>query len=57
MIEKHNGETGSKGAIYEQIEEVARGQIQQFIQDLLEEEITELLGRGKVELEGSGLNK
>jgi len=52
VIEKHNGETGSKGAIYEQIEEVARGQIQQFIQDLLEEEITELLGRGKGERKG-----
>ncbi len=24
MIEKHNGETGSKGAIYERVEEMAR---------------------------------
>jgi hypothetical protein len=39
MTEKHNTESGS--TIYEQVEEMARGQIQKFIQDLLEEEITE----------------
>lgn len=48
MTGKHNGDAGSKG-IYEVIEEVARGQIQEFIQGLLEEEITELLGRVKGE--------
>lgn len=48
MTGKHKEEIGSKG-IYEVIEEVVRGQIQEFIQGLLEEEITELLGRVKGE--------
>lgn len=52
MIGKHRGEAGSKG-IYEELEGVARGQIQAFIQGLLEEEITELMGRVKGERKAS----
>lgn len=47
MVDKHKEESGSKGRIYKEAEEMARGRIQEFIQELLEEEITELLRRGK----------
>lgn len=36
-------------ATYEILEEVVRGKIQEFIQDILEEEVREFLGRGKYE--------
>ena len=47
MSAKHNQESGSKGWVYEEVEEMARREIQKFIQKLLEEEITDLLGREK----------
>jgi putative transposase len=36
-------------SIWESLEEMARGRIQQFVQDLLEEEVTALVGRGRSE--------
>src|SRR4051812_4631917 len=39
----------SKKVVWENLESFARGQVQQFIQALLEEEMTELLGRAKSE--------
>jgi putative transposase len=39
----------SKRVVWENLESFARGQVQQFIQALLEEEMTELLGRAKSE--------
>ena len=43
--------TGSQPSIvvWDNLEEWVRGKVQEFIQSLLEEEITELLGRGKLE--------
>lgn len=35
--------------VYGELEEYARGRVQEFIQGLLEEEVTEFLGRGKSE--------
>ena len=49
MIGKHTEGIGSKGDFYEQLEEVARLHVQRFIEDLLEQEVKELLGRGKSE--------
>lgn len=40
---------GKSRVTYEVLEEVVRMKIQEFIQDILEEEITEFLGRGKSE--------
>jgi hypothetical protein len=34
---------------YETLEEFARGKVQQFVQEILEEEVTTLLGREKSE--------
>jgi transposase-like protein len=49
MKEKHIGSDESKGIFYERLEEFARGKIQEHLQDLLEEEVTEWLGRRKSE--------
>lgn len=42
-------ESAASTIVFQQLETWVRGRIQQFIQDLLEEEVTELLGRSKSE--------
>ena len=42
----------AQAATWETLEELVRGKVQGFIQELLEEEVTELLGRGKSERRG-----
>jgi transposase-like protein len=49
MREKHTEEKESKGIFYQQLEEFARRKIQEHLQDLLEQEVTEWLGREKSE--------
>src|SRR5690554_5925804 len=41
--------TKAKPIVFEELENWVRGQIQTWIQDVLEEEVTEMLGRGKSE--------
>lgn len=49
MKEKHTEKEESKKICYRELEEFARGKIREHLQDLLEQEITEWLGRGKSE--------
>lgn len=49
MREKHTEEKESKEIFYEQLEGFARTKIQQHLQDLLEQEVSEWLGREKSE--------
>jgi putative transposase len=49
MKEKHIGENESKGIFYGELEEFARGKIREHLQDLLEQEMSEWLGREKSE--------
>jgi putative transposase len=49
MKEKHIGGNESKGIFYGELEEFARGKIREHLQDLLEEEVSEWLGRKKSE--------
>lgn len=42
MVEKHRNGAESKGGFHRSLEETARRQIQQFLQDLLEQEVTAL---------------
>lgn len=49
MREKHTEEKESKEIFYEQLEGFARMKIQQHLQDLLEQEVSEWLGREKSE--------
>lgn len=49
MKEKHIGSHESKGIFYERLEEFARTKIQQHLQDLLEQEVSEWVGRAKSE--------
>jgi transposase-like protein len=49
MKEKHIGSDESKGIFYERLEEFARARIQEHLQDLLEQEVPEWLGRAKSE--------
>lgn len=49
MTEKHIGSSESKGIFYTELEEFARGKIREHLQDLLEQEVTEWLGREKSE--------
>ena len=39
----------AQAVTWETLEEYVRGRVQSFVQELLEEEVTELLGRGKSE--------
>jgi transposase-like protein len=57
MREKHTEETESKGIFYQQLEEFARGKIQEHLQDLLEEEVTQWLGREKSERKANVLEQ
>src|SRR5437016_3112398 len=49
MREEHRGKDESKRILYEELEEFARVKIRQHLQDLLEQEVTEWLGRKKSE--------
>lgn len=49
MREKHTEEKESKEIFYQELEAFARTKIQQHLQDLLEQEVTEWLGREKSE--------
>ncbi len=49
MKEKHSEENESKEIFYAELEEYARGKIRKHLQDLLEQEVTEWLGREKSE--------
>ena len=49
MKEKHTEENQSKEILYEQLEAFARAKIRKHLQDLLEQEVTEWLGREKSE--------
>lgn len=57
MREKHSEQEESKGICYEALEEFAREKIRQHLQYLLEEEITEWLGREKSERKGNALEQ
>ena len=47
MKEKHTERIESKGIFYNELEEFDRERIRQHLQDLLEQEVTEWLGREK----------
>ena len=49
MIRKHSEQVESKGVFYECMEAFAREKIREWVQDLLDQEVTELLGRDKSE--------
>ena len=49
MREEHREKDESKGIFYEGLEAFAREKIRQHLQDLLEQEVTEWLGREKSE--------
>jgi len=53
MREKHREKKESKGICYEALEEFAREKIREHLQYLLEEEVTEWLGREKSERKGN----
>lgn len=57
MREKHREKKESKGVCYEALEEFAREKIRQHLQYLLEEEVTEWLGREKSERKGNALEQ
>jgi transposase-like protein len=57
MTEKHIVDRESKGIFYEDLEEYARGKIREHLQDLLEQEVTEWLGREKSERKGNALEQ
>ena len=46
-----------RGIFYEELEEYARGKIREHLQDLLELEVTEWLGREKSERKGNALEQ
>lgn len=49
MVEKHNGGSESKEIFYAELEQFAREKIRGHLQDLLEQEVSEWLGREKGE--------
>ena len=57
MREKHTEKVESNGIFYEGLEEYARGKIREHLQDLLEQEVTEWLGREKSERKGNALEQ
>jgi putative transposase len=57
MTEKHIDEGESKRVFYEELEEYAREKIRGHLQDLLEQEVTEWLGREKSERKGNALEQ
>jgi len=57
MKEKHIVGNESKGIYYSELEEYARGKVREYLQDLLEEEVSEWLGREKSERKRSVLEQ
>jgi putative transposase len=57
MREEHSEENESKGIFYAELERYARGKIREHLQDLLEQEVTEWLGREKSERKGNALEQ
>jgi putative transposase len=57
MREKHREGNESKGIFYDALEEFAREKIREHLQDLLEQEVTEWLGREKSERKGNALEQ
>jgi transposase-like protein len=57
MRAKHTEKVESKGIFYEGLEEFAREKIREHLQDLLEQEVTEWLGRKKNERKGNALEQ
>ena len=57
MKEKHIVGNESKGIIYSELEAYARGKVREYLQDLLEEEVREWLGREKSERKRSVLEQ
>jgi putative transposase len=57
MREKHSEQKESKGICYEALEEFAREKIREHLQYLLQEEVTEWLGREKSERKGNALEQ
>jgi transposase-like protein len=57
MREKHTEENESKEIFYDELEEFARARIREHLQDLLEQEVTEWLGREKSERKRSVLEQ
>jgi putative transposase len=57
MREEHRGKDESKRILYEELEEFARVKIRQHLQDLLEQEVSEWLGREKSERKGNALEQ
>jgi putative transposase len=53
MTEKHIVGNEAKGIFYGELEEYARGKIREHLQDLLEQEVSEWLGREKSERKGN----
>jgi len=57
MREEHREKGVSKGIFYEGLEAFAREKIRQHLQDLLEQEVTEWLGRAKSERKRNSLEQ
>ncbi|MEX0803632.1 MAG: hypothetical protein WD688_10005 [Candidatus Binatia bacterium] len=57
MKEKHIEGNESKGIFYEGLEAFARVKIRQHLQNLLEQEVTEWLGRDKSQRKGNPLDE
>jgi len=57
MKEKHIVGNESKGIFYGELEDFARGKIREHLQDLLEQEVSEWLGREKSERKQSSLEQ
>lgn len=57
MVEKHIGSGEAKEIFYEELESFAREKIRIHLQDLLEQEVTEWLGREKSERKVNGLEQ
>jgi transposase-like protein len=57
MTENHIVGNESKRIFYGELEEYARGKIREHLQDLLEQEVTEWLGREKSERKGNALEQ
>ncbi|MGQ0646845.1 MAG: IS256 family transposase, partial [Gemmatimonadaceae bacterium] len=51
-MDKITNHDGTSSPVWEQLETHTRGKIQEFVQQLLEEEVEELLGRKKSERRG-----
>jgi putative transposase len=57
MREEHSEENESKEIYYAELERYARGKIREYLQDLLEQEVSEWLGREKSERKGNALEQ